>query len=246
MHATRAGALAHHSLVHAERGRSSAELAESATGCQRDDGSICDGFKRPAMSIKRQATVDDLYRVPGNSKAELVNGEIVLMSPTGDLPGYAGFKITASLMDQGRRTRTGRGIPDNVGFIVRLPHRRSFSPDAAFHIGPAFGGKFIDGAPVFAVEVRSSGEYGAVAEGAMAAKRADYFAAGTLVVWDVDVLREECVRVYRAADPKAFSIYHRGEHAEAEPAVPGWTFAVDDLFLPEEPLEISRADDRDK
>jgi Uma2 family endonuclease len=187
------GALAHHLLVHAKRDRLSAELG-SATGCQRDDGSICDRFKRPAVSIKRQATVDDLYRVPGNAKAELVDGEIVLMSPTGDLPGYAGFKITASLMEHGRRTRTGRGVPDNVGFIVGLPHRRSFSPDAAFHTGRAFGGKFIEGAPVFAVEVRSSGEYGPAAEGAMATKRADYFAAGTLVVWDVDVLREQCVR----------------------------------------------------
>jgi hypothetical protein len=35
----------------------------------------------------------------------------------------------------------------------------------------------------------------------MAAKRADYFAAGTLVVWDVDVLREQVVRVYRAVFP---------------------------------------------
>jgi hypothetical protein len=76
-----------------------AELAESATDSRLDDGSICGGFKRPAMSIKRRATVDDLYRVPGNSKAELVKGEIVWMSSTADLPGYAGFKITASPME---------------------------------------------------------------------------------------------------------------------------------------------------
>ncbi len=30
------------------------------------------------------------------------------------------------------------------------------------------------------------------------------------------------------------TIYHRGEVAEAEPAVPGWTFPVDALFLPPE------------
>ncbi|HEV3278767.1 MAG TPA: hypothetical protein VG860_18265 [Terriglobia bacterium] len=29
----------------------------------------------------------------------------------------------------------------------------------------------------------------------------DYFAAATLVVWDVDVLRAEAVKAYRAADP---------------------------------------------
>lgn len=184
------------------------------------------------MAIKREATIDDLYRAPDDAKAELVGGEIVLMSPTGDLPGYASFTITASLMAHGRKTKTGRGVPDNVGFIVHLPHRRSFSPDAAFHTGRAFGGKFIEGAPVFAAEVRSDGEYGPAPERAMAAKRADYFAAGSLVVWDVDVLQEECVRIYRAANPATPTIRGRGEIADAEPAVRGWTFAVDDLFLP--------------
>ena len=35
----------------------------------------------------------------------------------------------------------------------------------------------------------------------MAQKRADYFAAGTLVVWDVDLLADDVVRVYRADAP---------------------------------------------
>jgi Uma2 family endonuclease len=80
------------------------------------------------------------------------------------------------------------------------------------------------------VEVRSDEDYGPVAERAMAAKRADYFAAGTLVVWDVDVLREGWIRVYRATDPGNPTIYRRGELAVAEPALPEWTFPVDDLF----------------
>ena len=64
----------------------------------------------------------------------------------------------------------------------------------------------------------------------MAAKRADYFAAGTLVVWDVDVLNDEVVRVYRATDPEHPTIYRRGELAEAEPAMPGWSMPVEELF----------------
>jgi Uma2 family endonuclease len=90
--------------------------------------------------------------------------------------------------------------------------------------------KFYEGAPVFAVEVRSEGDYGPAAESAIARKRADYFAAGTLVVWDVDLLGDEVIRVYRASDPDNPTIYGRGQVAEAEPAVPGWTFPVDDLF----------------
>ena len=175
-----------------------------------------------------EATLEDLYRVDG--KAELVGGELVLMSPTGGLPGFAGGEIFASLREYGRRTKAGYALPDNVGFLVRLPNRRSFSPDAAFTRQAQLTGKFIEGAPVFAAEVRSEDDYGPAAERAMAAKRADYFAAGTMVVWDVDVLREEFVRVYRANDPATPTVYRRGEVADAEPALPGWSMSVDDLF----------------
>ena len=91
--------------------------------------------------------------------------------------------------------------------------------------------RFYEGAPVFATEVRSEGDYGPQAEREMSAKRADYFEAGMLVVWDVDLLTEEfTVKVYRAADPLQPTGYRRGEMAEAEPAVPGWKMPVDDLF----------------
>ena len=181
------------------------------------------------MSTKVEATIEDLYKVEG--KAELVNGEIILMSPTGYWPQYAADEIFSSLREYSRSHHVGRVVSDNAAFVVNLPHRKSFSPDAAYYIGPDPGMKFFDGAPVFAVEVRSEGDYGPRAERQMGKKRADYFAAGTLVVWDVDLLSDDVVRVYRAADPEKATIYGRTEIAEAEPAVPGWTMAVDDLFL---------------
>jgi Uma2 family endonuclease len=182
------------------------------------------------MSPRARATIDDLYRIPENGKAELVNGEIVLMAPTGGIPGRAGGEVYISLREYERHTKRGYAFPDNVGFTVDLPHRGSFSPDAAFHSGPLQGGRFLDGAPIFAAEVRSETDYGERAEQEMAEKRADYFAAGTLVVWDVDVLRERVVRVYRADDPDKPTIYQSGDVAEAEPALPDWTMPVDDLL----------------
>jgi Uma2 family endonuclease len=183
------------------------------------------------MSATTPATIEDLYHVPENRKAELVNGELMLMPPTGDLPSSAAGEIFVSLHDYARRTKRGRAYTDNTGFLVNLPHRKSFSPDVAFYTGPRTGGKFLQGAPVFAVEVRSESDYGPVAEQAIDAKRRDYFAAGTLVVWDVDVLRDEVVRVYRAQDPGNPTVYQRGEVADAEPALPGWIMPVDDLFM---------------
>ena len=180
------------------------------------------------MTTKTEATIEDLYKVEG--KAELVDGELVHMSPTGGRPGYAAQEISFSLRDYARRTKSGYAIGDNVGFTVNLPHRKSFCPDAAFYVGELTM-KFLEGAPVFAVEVRSEGDYGPKAEEELALKRADYFAAGTQVVWDVDLLSETPVRVFRAADPENPILYRRGETAEAEPALPGWTMAVDELFV---------------
>lgn len=182
------------------------------------------------MSTKTEATIEDLYNAPEDGKAEIINGELVLMPPTGGVPGRAGGAIYVSLRDYERRTKSGYAFPDNVGFVVNLPHRRSFSPDAAFYKGELKGGLFLDGPPVFAVEVRSEGDYGPKAEAKMAEKRADYFAAGTLVVWDVDVLRGKLVRVYRANDPESPTIYREGQSAEAEPAVPGWTMPVEEFL----------------
>jgi len=179
------------------------------------------------MSTKVEATTEDLYKVEG--KAELVNGEIILMSPTGGLPGYAGDVLFSSLHDYSKRRKFGIAVSDNKAFVVNLPHRRSFSPDAAFYVGHVTM-KFFEGAPVFAVEVRSENDYGPRAEREMVKKRADYFAAGTLVVWDVDLLSDSVVRVYRSNKPEIPTIYQRGQIAEAEPALSGWTMAVDDLF----------------
>jgi Uma2 family endonuclease len=176
----------------------------------------------------RQATIEDLYHT--TVKAELINGALVIMEPTGEDPGYAADEIFVSLREYARRTGYGRAFGDNKGFVVDLPHRKSFSPDAAFYVGPRAGMKFLQGAPLVAVEVRSEGDYGPAAERAMAEKRADYFAAGTLIVWDVDLLSDAIINVYRSSDPQTPAIYRHGELAEAEPALPGWRFPVDELF----------------
>ncbi len=183
------------------------------------------------MSIAIDSTTEqliaELYKVPG--KAEIVGGEIVMMSPTGDEPSSAAGSIYASLRDYAK-SHGGRAYMENAAFLVNLPNRKSFCPDTSYYTGPRARMKFLPQAPVFAVEVRSEGDYGKLAERRMAEKRSDYFAAGTKVVWDVDLLSDDVVRVYRADSPDKPTVYRRGESAEAEPAVPGWKFSVDELF----------------
>jgi Uma2 family endonuclease len=182
------------------------------------------------MLTNPKATIEDLYHVSEHGKAELVHGELIRMAPTGFLPSRAASAIYVRLREYEHHAQAGYALADNTGFIVNLPHRESFSPDAAFYIGQPTGMRFLDGAPIFAVEVRSEGDYGPAAEKALADKRADYFAAGTLVVWDVNLLSPDAIKVYRASDPNTPTIYRRGDIAEAEPALAGWRMSVDELF----------------
>lgn len=178
-----------------------------------------------------RATVDDLYREPG--KAELIGGRIVRFMSSGDLPGAVALEIAVSLREYARRSGQGNARADGVGYLIpELPSgRESFSPDASYYAGPRPRNRmrFVDGPPTFAVEVRSENDYTPAADLEYEAKRADYFLAGTLVVWDVDPIAET-VLCYRASAPTTGILFGRGEVADAEPAVPGWRLAIDDLF----------------
>lgn len=184
------------------------------------------------ISLAPRATLADLAKVEG--KAELVAGRIVHFMSTGRVPGRIAKRILLSLDGYETRASTGESFGDNVGYALPAPlpsGRESFSPDASYYIGtsPYDGEGFIDGPPTFAVEVRSENDYNAATDREYEEKRTDYFAAGTLVVWDVDY-RAATVTRYTAADPLTPVVFRRGDAADAEPALPGWQLAVDDVF----------------
>ncbi|MFL5342139.1 MAG: Uma2 family endonuclease [Gemmataceae bacterium] len=178
-----------------------------------------------------RATIDDLYKVEG--KAELIGGRIVRLMAHGFLPSKVSARIYRSLDDYAGQ-RGGEANPDGLGFVVPelSSGRESFEPDTSYYDGPLPTNRmrFIEGAPTFAVETRSENDYGPAADQEYVEKRADYFEAGTSVVWDVDPVART-ISVYRsgqAAVPAA--VYRPGDTAEAEPAVPGWRIAVDAIF----------------
>jgi Uma2 family endonuclease len=182
-------------------------------------------------TASQRATLADLYRTPG--KAELIGGRIVEYMATGIRPNEVAGNIYVSLRLYVAQTRRGRAFTDNIGYAIpELPSgRESFSPDASYYDGPLPTNlmRFVEGPPTFAVEVRSENDYTPSAEAEAAAKRADYFAAGTAVVWDVDPVAE-IVACYRSAAPDQPVLFRRGDVADAEPAVPGWRMAVAEVF----------------
>jgi Uma2 family endonuclease len=176
-----------------------------------------------------RATFDDLMRHDG--KAELIDGRIVTYMASGSLPGTTAFQIAIKLDGYAEERGKGLAFADGVGFTCsELPDgRESFSPDAAFLLSAsseAMTMRFVDGAPDFAVEVRSEGDYGPSAELEMADKRADYFLAGTQAVWDVDPIAETITLF----TPEGEVRFARGDQAHAEPTLPGWIVDVSQLF----------------
>lgn len=178
--------------------------------------------------ILHRATLDVLMRTEG--KAELIGGRIVRFPPLGHRPAVVIGRTLRSLAPQ--EDRVGgmvhtvcrvRGDKTLLRPRVVLPGR--FLLHRPFPANPM---AFLSGAPDFAVEVRSDWDYGTTAEQEQADKRADYFEAGTLVVWDVDPIAG-VVRRYRPgeASPTGFTA---GMEADAEPAVPGWRVSVDWLM----------------
>jgi Uma2 family endonuclease len=183
------------------------------------------------MSVQTRATLDDLYRFDG--KAELIGGRVVESMPTGYLPGWVAGLIFSRILEHVQQTKQGRALGDNVGFAVpELPSgRESFCPDASFYDGPlpANRMRFIQGPPTFAVEVHSEGYYGPVADAEYEAKREDYFQAGTKVVWDVDPLAKT-IASYQVGAANRPKVFRPGDHADAEPVLPGWRLDVAWLF----------------
>lgn len=180
------------------------------------------------VPLGRPATVEDLRLT--KFKAEIIEGRLVVIGPTVYGSEEAAWKIRHSLYEYAESAGGGYEFGMRARYVIDLPHRQSFCPDVSWYRGDPPDSEVLPAAPAFAVEVRDPDEYGDEAERRMAAKRADYFAAGTQVVWDVDALREELIRGYRANDPDRPVVYRRGDIADAEPAVPGWRFPVKELF----------------
>jgi len=181
--------------------------------------------------IEARATVQDLFRT--DAKAELIGGKIVDVMPTGIRPNEVAGNIYVSLRGHTRKTKKGKAFTDNIGYTVPelASGRESFSPDASYYDGllPIDLMRFVVGTPQFAAEVRSESDYGDAAEIELAAKRHDYFEAGTLVVWDVDP-KAEVIWSYHRDRPDQPTRFEKNQVADAEPAVPGWRIAAAEVF----------------
>jgi Uma2 family endonuclease len=85
--------------------------------------------RRPARPPR-----DDLRRT--KLKTEIVDGDLIVIGPSGDYPASAAGSILLSLHVHERAGGGGRAMGSRAAFIVDLPNRLAFCPDASWFTGP--------------------------------------------------------------------------------------------------------------
>ena len=185
-------------------------------------------------AVTTRLTADEFLAHPlARERSELVGGEIRVMTPASGSHGTVVDNLYSALCTHVRAHRLGRCVPDGTGFDLTsyVPHRPGGtvrSPDLAFVRADriptgGFPHGFIRLAPDLAVEVVSPNETASD----LAGKLADYQAAGTRLIWVID-LDERLVTVIAADAPLRW--LREGETLDGGDVVPGFSCPVADLF----------------
>ncbi len=183
------------------------------------------------MSVKQhQMTAEELWEMPEEpgKSFELVDGEVVGVSPTNARHGLIAGVVYDAFKHHARQHDLGLVLGDNVGYVLRRDPDHVRVPDVSFIAwdrAPRESelDRFIEGAPTLAVEIvspndRASDIYDRVQ---------DFLAAGTRQVW-VLWPSKRAVSVYRPnADTRELGPDAMLDGGEV---LPGFSVRVGDLF----------------
>jgi Uma2 family endonuclease len=175
-------------------------------------------------TTERRWTDDELMALPNDGKYELVDGELIHMSPASGRHGAISARLSARIQAFVSEHRLGYVFDGQTGF--RLPSGNLRSPDVSFvqerrlPAGPPPG--FLHLAPDLAVEVLSPDDRA----GDVAHKVAEYLSAGVRLLWLVDPETRTAV-VYR---PGAAPHRVREDRLDGEDVLPGFVCLLSDLL----------------
>lgn len=177
----------------------------------------------------RLMTAEELERMPqGDAHVELVQGEIIKMTPAGHEHGEIAGAIFLRIGEFVRQSRLGKAYAAETGFILSRDPDTVRAPDAAFVTAERAARQtrregFFDGPPDLAVEVISPAD--TVEE--VDAKIHEYLQAGTRLVWVVHP-RTRTVTAYRSLDN--VRVLTANDALDGADVLPGLTIAVKEIF----------------
>jgi len=186
-----------------------------------------------APRVANAVTLDDLMALGSDANVEVVNGEIVYMSPVGGLHHI----ITGNIY----RTLDGHVVPNRLGIVFmdgllyllkenQQGLRGARVPDVSFVRKERIPKDWnmerpFPGAPDLAVEVVSPGDD--VDE--LLERVRDYLEAGTAQVW-VFYPRQKEIHQYRSSTPDIVRVYTGRDQIDVDELFPGLVLIAEDLF----------------
>jgi Uma2 family endonuclease len=180
------------------------------------------------MVAARQVTVEEFATMPLDGLWELIDGELVEVTPAADEPSSTGMTIGYLLVQHVRPAGLGRVYGADGGFVLFPDRNTVLVPDVAFVTkerapkGEARK-KFPRLAPDLAVEVLSPSDRMADA----LAKVAMYLQAGTQLVWLVNPTTRTVVVFRSALDPVTLG---ESDTLDGGDVLPGFSVPVAEIF----------------
>jgi Uma2 family endonuclease len=158
---------------------------------------------------------------------ELVNGEVIVMSPSGYESDEVAIEMAAQLRNWVKPRKLGRVTGSSAGFI--LPNANTRAPDVSFVLAERLRRSprtFAELAPDLMVEVKSPTD----SLTALRDKIDEFLKLGTRIGILVNP-EEEWVEVRRLEQPP--TKLHNGDILTVPDLLPGWEVKVEDLWAVE-------------
>lgn len=172
-------------------------------------------------------TAEQLLYAPDLGRCELVQGELIMMSPGGSEHGAIIVRISGPLWTHVHQNALGIVFGAETGFQIARDPDTVRAPDVAFvraeRLEAGIPRGFFQGAPDLAVEVLSPGDR----TGEVLAKTGDWLGAGCRMVWVVDP-ETRTVTVYRSLND--IRVLGAAEQLDGQDVAEGFRLPVGEIF----------------
>ena len=170
---------------------------------------------------------EELFQLGDIGPSELIEGELVFLTPTGYPHGIIEGNFTRFLGDFIQKKRLGVVLSGEVGIYTKHKPDTVRGADVAYiskeRLKQATSTSYLDVAPELIVEVLSPNDRWP----AVTKKLEEYFAIGVLSVWIADPERQE-VFVYHSPDDR--QCFTTDDILRDDTVLPGFETAMSELF----------------
>ncbi len=176
----------------------------------------------------RQHTAEEYARLPEYlaGRDELVRGRLVREPFPRPIHAQVQARL-CGLLDRHVRDHRLGFVGGETGFVLERDPDTVRGPDVAFlsraRAGDTLPDRWPEYGPDLAVEIRSPSDR----RGRLAEKIAQYFAAGTRLVWVIDPRARTAVVYHSPGDAR---LLHAGAELEGEDVVPGFRVSLREVF----------------